>query len=172
MGHKLATAQPAPQLEIATLSGSQWKLSQQKPESFSLIVFYRGNFCPICHSYLSELDQLLPDFNKLGVTAIAISADNQEDAQQSKQEWELNQLTIGYGLTLEQMRNWALYVSNGEFDHEPSLFCEPGFFLVNAEGILIYAGINSSPFGRPPIKEMLSGIEFIIKNKYPIRGTR
>lgn len=172
MSYKLATAKPAPKLEIATLGGSQWQLSAQQPENFSLIVFYRGIFCPICHSYLSELDQLLPDFNKLGVMAIAISGDDQEDAQQSKQEWEINNLTIGYSLTLEQMQDWGLYISNGEFDHEPAIFCEPGFFLVNAEGILTYAGINSAPFGRPPIKEMLSGIEFIVKNKYPIRGTK
>ncbi|AIE73941.1 MULTISPECIES: hypothetical protein [unclassified Synechocystis] len=78
--------------------------------------------------YLSRLDLLLVEFNKVSIAAIAISGHNQEDAEQSKQEWDIKNLTMGYGLILKRMRHWALYISNGEFDHEPLLFCEPFSF--------------------------------------------
>jgi peroxiredoxin len=37
------------------LRGRVWELSEQKPENFTLIVFYRGAHCPICRKQLQEL---------------------------------------------------------------------------------------------------------------------
>lgn len=171
MTAKLMTGTQVPELEVKTLAGKLWKISEQKPQNLTMIVFYRGVFCPICHSYLAEIDRLLDDLKQLGVEVIALSGDSQESAQQSKDEWGIQNLTIGYEASLEFMRSWGLYISKGAFENEPSLFCEPGLFLVKPDGILFYAAVNSGPFGRPPISEMLSSIDFVLKKDYPIRGT-
>jgi peroxiredoxin len=171
MTAKLMTGTQAPKLEVKALDGRLWKLSEQKPENFTMIIFYRGVFCPICQSYSAELDNLLDNFAPLGVEVIALSGDSQEAAQQSQEEWELKNLTIGYEASTELMRNWGLYLSKGAFDNEPPLFCEPGLFLVKPDGTLYYAAVNSAPFGRPPIAEILSSIDFILNKDYPTRGT-
>ncbi len=168
---KLLTGTQVPKLEVKTLDGKVWKLSEQKPQNFTLIIFYRGWFCPICHSYLAEFERLLDDFTKLGVKVIAISGDCQADAQKSIQEWGLQNLTVGYEGSTDLFRSWGLYISKGEFEKEPPLFCEPGFFLVKPDGTLFYAAANSAPFGRPSISDMLSAIEFILNKNYPVRGT-
>ncbi|MBD6621298.1 redoxin domain-containing protein [Komarekiella sp. 'clone 1'] len=93
---KLFTGTQVPELAVKTFDGKLWKLSEQQPQNFTLIIFYRGWFCPICHNYLAELERLLDDFTKLGVEAIAISGDSQADAQNSIQEWEIKNLTVGY----------------------------------------------------------------------------
>jgi peroxiredoxin len=168
---KLLTGTHVPELEVKTLDGKLWKLSERKPQNLTMVVFYRGWFCPICRSYLAELERLLEDFTKLGVEAIAISGDSQAAAQKSIQEWGIQNLIIGYEASIDLFRRWGLYISKGAFEKEPPLFCEPGFFLVKPDGTLFYAAVNSAPFGRPSISDMLSAIEFILKKNYPVRGT-
>ncbi|WP_373538353.1 peroxiredoxin-like family protein [Chamaesiphon sp.] len=168
---KLLTGTQVPALEVKTLDGKTWKLIDRQPENLTLIIFYRGWFCPICKTYLEEIDRHLADFAKLGVKVIAVSGDSQAKAQACQDNWQINNLTIGYAASIQLMRDWGLYLSKGAFEHEPNLFCEPGFFLVKNDGTLYYTAINSGPFGRPSIGEMLGSIEFVLAKKYPIRGT-
>lgn len=168
---KLLTGKQAPALEVQTLKGQQWQLSEQKPQNYSLILFYRGLHCPFCKAQLQDLDQKLNDIAQLGMNAIAISGDSLERATKSQQEWNVQNVTIGYGLSAESMRRWGLYISKGAFENEPPLFNEPAIFLVRPDGNVQLAIINSTPFGRPHLNELLSGIDYILKNNYPVRGT-
>nr|WP_069791714.1 peroxiredoxin-like family protein [Cyanobacterium sp. IPPAS B-1200]OEJ77707.1 alkyl hydroperoxide reductase [Cyanobacterium sp. IPPAS B-1200] len=169
--NKLLTGKKVPSLEVNTLDGKIWKLSAQKPEKLTLIIFYRGCFCPICKSYGQEINKNIPQFEQLGVKVIYVSGDSHEKAQESQQTWQLDKLPIGYGVSLQTMRDWGVYISEGVQENEPPTFSEPAFFLVKDDGTLYYVGLNSNPFGRPSIQEMLGGIEFLLSNDYPTRGT-
>lgn len=168
---KLLTGKPAPTLEVQTLTGQPWTLSDQKPQHFTMIVFYRGSHCPLCKAQLGDLEQRLEAFKALGLEVIAISGDTLERSQSSQQDWNLQSLTVGYGLTVEAMRTWGLYISKGAYPNEPDFFNEPAIFFVRPDGTLNTALINSTPFGRPHFEDLLGGIDYILKNNYPIRGT-
>ncbi|MGF1498788.1 MAG: peroxiredoxin-like family protein [Elainellaceae cyanobacterium] len=168
---KLMPGSQAPSLEIQTLDGTTWKLADQSPKNFTMVVFYRGLHCPICKSYIATLDQKLDEFAQLGVEAIAISGDSQERAQTAKADWGIKNVAIGYGQSAESMRQWGLYISKGASENEPALFGEPGLFLVKPDGLLYYVGINNAPYGRPTFDEMLMGIGFVLPRNYPTRGT-
>lgn len=168
---KLMPGTQVPSLEVETLNGEIWKLADQTPTNFTMVVFYRGLHCPICKNYLLDLDRKIDNFRNLGVEVIAISSDSKDRAQNSKKDWELPGLTIGYGIRVELMRNWGLYVSQSAFEKEPAFFNEPGLFFIKPDGILFYIGINNAPFGRPSFSEMLSGIDFVVSKNYPTRGT-
>ena len=45
----LLPRKPVPSLEFDTVGGSRWSLAAQKPQNFTMLVFYRGLHCPICH---------------------------------------------------------------------------------------------------------------------------
>lgn len=167
--------QPVPALEVKTVGGDTWRLSEREPEQFSLIVFYRGLHCPICAGYLRDLDGKLPEFAKHGVEAIAISSDSPERAGQSKEKWRLERLTLGYGLSLDDARRWGLYISSGHGKtsagvEEPSLFIEPGLFLVRRDGTLYFGSVQTMPFARPHFDDVLKAVGFVIANNYPARG--
>lgn len=160
----------APALDVDTLSGESWTLSEQSPERFTMIVFYRGLHCPVCKAYISELDGLIGDFAERGTDVIAISGDSEDRANQAKEEWELLNVEIGYGMTSDERADWGLYVSSGLLDEEPDHFSEPGLFLVDAENVVYYATVSSMPFGRPPLDGMLEGLDFVIDKDFPARG--
>ena len=87
--------QPAPPLEVKLLDGSTWRLGDAKPATFEMIVVYRGLHCPVCKTYLGELESKLPEFAKRGVDVIAVSTDDRDRAQRAKREWGLNNLRVG-----------------------------------------------------------------------------
>lgn len=161
---------PVPELNVARVNGQSWNLREQQPEHFTLIVFYRGLHCPICKRYLNDLQSLLDDFRAKGVEPIAISSDTQERAEQTAKDWSIDALPLGYGLSLETAREWGLFISAGIKPEEPSLFSEPGLFLVRPDGTLYAASIQTMPFARPSFKELAGALDFVIKQDYPARG--
>ncbi len=167
--------QAVPALEVATLDGGTWKLSEQKPENFTLVVFYRGLHCPICSKYLGDLNRKLDDFAARGVEVVVISSDGEERARQAQQDWKLDKLTIGYGLDLDDARRWGLYISTSRGKtstgiEEPALFSEPGLFLVRPDGTLYFGSVQTMPFARPSFAEILGALDFVLKTDYPGRG--
>ncbi|HEV2040869.1 MAG TPA: peroxiredoxin-like family protein [Casimicrobiaceae bacterium] len=167
--------QPAPDLAIPTLSGTTWSLAGSVPQRFSLIVFYRGLHCPACKAYVSELDKLVPEFATRGVETIALSSDTEARAKQAYTSWTLSQLQVGHSLTIGMARAWGLYISAGRGMtsagvEEPSLFSEPGVFLVRPDRTLYFAAIQSMPFARPHLRDFLAGLDFVISKDYPARG--
>ncbi len=164
-----------PELHVKLVGSGEWRLSEQKPENFSLIVAYRGLHCPICRPYLSDLNRNLDEFASRGVGAVAVSTDTEERARQAKSEWGLDALAVGYELGIEQARAWGLFISSSRGKTsvgvvEPDLFNEPGLFLVRPDQTLYAASIQTMPFARPHFKELLGALDFIIKNDYPARG--
>ena len=167
--------QPAPTLEVPTLDGGLWKLADQTPTNFTIVVFYRGLHCPICSKYLGDLERKLKEFEELGVSVVAISSDDEGRAREAKETWGLTQLTVGYGLDLDKAREWGLYLSSGRGKtsigvEEPALFSEPGLFVVRPDGTLYFGTVQTMPFARPNFREVLGALDFVIKNNYPARG--
>lgn len=171
----LKTRQPVPELSVPILGGGQWTLAEQNPENFILVAFYRGLHCPKCKISLSDLNRRVGDFDAAGVSVFVLSCDEEQRAARTKSEWELDNLEIGYGLSVEKAREWGLYIStsNGVTSigvEEPELFCEPGLFIVQPNGNLYMTAIQSMPFARPLFAEVLGAIQFVIEKGYPARG--
>ena len=160
----------APDLQFPLLDGNQWTLADQKPGNFTLVVFYRGLHCPLCKKYLQQLQELLPEFEQRGVNVVAVSMDTEKRARLSRQKWELSNLTLGYGLSEKSARDWALYLSAGAKDGEPSEFSEPGLFLVDNSNQVYYSAINSNPWGRPYLPSFVKAVDYIVQSGYPARG--
>jgi peroxiredoxin len=157
------------------LSGTLWNLAEATPQRFSLIVFYRGLHCPVCKTYIAELDKLHAEFMTRGVEVIALSSDTDARARQSQASWGLSQLTVGHSLTIGTARSWGLYISTGRGMtsagvEEPALFNEPGVFLVRPDRTLYWAAVQSVPFARPHFREILAALDFVIAKDYPARG--
>lgn len=167
--------QQVPALKVATVGGGEWDLAAQSPENFTLVVVFRGLHCPICKGYLRDLDRKLGDFAEKGVNVVAISSDTQERAEETKTGWGLENLTLGYGLGLEEARKWGLFISAGIGKtsigvEEPALFVEPGLFLVRPDGTLYFSSVQTMPFARPDFASILQALDIVIGKSYPARG--
>lgn len=162
---------PAPALDLPLAGGGRFVLADATPEAYTLLVFYRGLHCPKCKDQLQELDGMRDELASVGITqVVAVSGDSQERAEKTLQEWEITDVPVAYGLSEQQMRAWDLYVSTGVKDGEPDLFSEPALFLVDAGGTVYSAHVQSMPFARPHLSNLVSAVRWIRENDYPARG--
>lgn len=163
--------QPAPALDLPLVGGGRFDLAAAKPQQFTLVVVYRGVHCPQCKKQLSELDSRLGELRAVGVDeVVAVSGDELERAERAVREWGLDDLRVGYDMDEATMRSWGLYVSTGLTDTEPATFSEPGLFLVRPDASLYSAHLQSTPFARPRLDDLLTALEFVRAKDYPARG--
>ncbi len=166
----LKPGQKVPELIVETTRGVQWNLRKNQPENFTMLIIYRGLHCPVCKKYLEELNTKVDSFKEKGVEVICISSNTKELAMKTVEDWDIDNLNIGYGLTPEEGRKWDLYVSEAIKDSEPDSFLEPALFLIRPDNTLYSASIQSMPFARPKFDELLKSISFVLKEDYPARG--
>lgn len=171
----LIPRQPVPDLSLNLVGDGTWSLSGQTPESFTLVVFYRGLHCPVCSAYLGDLNRKAEEFGKRGITILVASSDGEDRAAEAKEKWGLEALDVAYGLSLDEARNWGLYVSAGIGKtsigiEEPALFSEPGLFLIRPDGTLYFGTVQTMPFARPAFGDILKAVDFALARNYPARG--
>lgn len=171
----LMPRQPLPDLAVLTLAHGRFVLADERPAHFTMLVFYRGLHCPICHKYLLELARLQADFEQRGVGVIALSSDTPERAQAMADKLRAPGLRVGHSLPLATARSLGLYISASRGTtsigvEEPPLFSEPAVMLVRPDGTLYYGAVQTMPFARPHFDELLAAVDFAVAKDYPARG--
>ncbi len=171
----LMPREKTPNLSLPLLGGGTFDLTTDGADLGTVLCFYRGLHCPLCATYLKELEKLTPKFAEKGVKTIAISSDGEERTQAMADKIEAKSLRFAHGLRLQEARDWGLYISTSRGKtsigiEEPALFSEPGLFLVNKDQSLYYMSVQTMPFVRPHFSELLGALDFAIANSYPARG--
>jgi peroxiredoxin len=171
----LTPRQKTPDLKLPLVDGGTFDLSAETSERGTVVCFYRGLHCPICATYLTELQKLIGDFAERGVGVVAVSSDGETRAEAMAEKIGNNGLRFAYDLPLQIARDWGLYVSTSRGKtsigiEEPALFSEPGLFMVSPDQSLYYASVQTMPFVRPHFRELVSALDFAIANNYPARG--
>ncbi|MGB5982736.1 MAG: peroxiredoxin-like family protein [Nonlabens sp.] len=161
-----------PSLELPLINDARYKLEEQNPDKYSLLIFYRGLHCPVCKKQLSNIQDHLDKLVDRGINLVAISMDNEERAKKAGNEWDVTSLPIAYDLSEEKAREFGLFISTGISDKEPDTFSEPGMFLVDKDNKLFFSSVQSMPFARPSIEDIINAVDFIEENGYPPRGTK
>ena len=164
-----------PQLSLSlTGAGStdDFYLGTGEGGRFTLVVFYRGLHCPVCRRQLKELDERLAELRAVGVgRVVAVSMESEERSEQVVARWGLSSLPVAWGLTEQQAREWGLFISTAIKEGEPSVFSEPGMFILDSDGTVYWSNVASMPFGRPPLDDIIAGIVYANDHDYPARGS-
>ena len=168
----LTPGRKVPTLDLPLTIDARFELSKQSPEAFTMLVFYRGKHCPVCKGQLEEIGGRLNDFTERGINVFAISMDSEERAMVAHNDWNTHDLPLAWNLSEEKAREFGLFISEKRPDsEEPDRFSEPGLFLVKPNGELYFQVVQNAPFTRPPLDDLLQGIDYVLKNDYPTRGT-
>lgn len=160
-----------PEISVPVVGGGSRGLSAPGAGTdWQLIVVYRGYHCSICKEYLKTLDTLAPKFREIGVDVLAVSGDGVDKARAMVDEVGLG-LPLGYGLSIAQMLEMGLFVSDPRDAQETDQpFPEPGLFIVNEAGKLQVKMIGNASFARPDLNLVLRGLTVTRQRGFPIRG--
>lgn len=169
---KFEAGAPFPSISKSTLEGATRDLSKPlEGKDWQMVVVYRGRHCPLCTRFLNELAGYKPRLDEIGIDLVAVSGDSKEQLEEHTGRLDVN-FPLFYGLTLEEMKSLGLYISHPRSEQETDHpFAEPGLYIINEKGTLQVVDISNNPFVRPDLENLVSGLEWIRKNDYPIRGT-
>ena len=170
MTQQAKVGQPLPNVTVKTLDNQTVQLGQQDSAKWQLVVVYRGLHCPICKTYLSQIEEMKSEFDEMNVDVLAISTDPEVKAKKFRDDNGLS-MTIGYALSISDARALGLFTSDPLSSAETDQpFAEPGTYLIRPDRKLHIMDVSNAPFSRPDLKMLKSGIAFVQKKDDPIRG--
>lgn len=126
----------------------------------TVLIFYRGGWCPYCNIHLAELQGIEKDILKLGYQIVAISPDSPENLAASMDKQKLNyQLLSDADMNVSQSFGIAFSVpetskerlGNASGGNNPGLLPVPSVFVLNQQGEILFEYIN------PDYKKRLKG---------------
>ncbi len=145
-----------PDLTLPDPKGEMISLSEIAGQN-TLIVFYRGGWCPFCSAELSAIAEIEEELYEKGITIVGISPDSPEYLQKS-----LNELNTEFSLlsdsdmmvskafgiafreneeTVNQLREFGMDIKERSGrDHH--LLPVPSVFLINNEGRIEFQYVN------------------------------
>ncbi len=161
---------PFPAISVPQLGGGTMNIGGAT-EGWTLFIVYRGRHCGRCKNYLNGLEAMKADWEKSGFTVKIASGDTIERAQMDIDEFKWS-MDVGYGLTVEQMVELGLYITEPNNNGDAiARFAEPGIFCIDPDGNIVVAAISNAPSARPDLVQLLDGMQFTIANNLPFRGT-
>ena len=80
----------APAFEARTATGEPYRFDAAANDAKTLVIFYRGGWCPYCNRHLQALQNVVPKLTEAGVDVLFLSADRPEKLAESLSEGELD----------------------------------------------------------------------------------
>ena len=146
----ILVGEAVPDVHLTTAQGEAFDLTAAVAQQPTLLIFYRGGWCPFCNMHLSELQTVRADLLDMGYQIIAISMDRPAKLRESLQEHDLEYTLLSdsaavaatasglafraAGSNPQRLESWS-----GEDHH---ILPVPAAFLVGTDGVIKFSYIN------------------------------
>lgn len=142
-------------IPVATLldaNGKIYDLNKAVSEKPTILIFYRGGWCPFCSKQLSGLQQIAPDLVKAGYQLIAVSTDRPEGLVKSATKERLSytllsdadlKLSKQFGIAYKAPEGyWKMLPKTTGGKNADLLLPVPSVFIVDRKGVIHFEYIN------------------------------
>ncbi len=93
----LQAGDDAPRFIVSDVDGKPFRFDPASLEKPTVIITFRGGWCPYCNMHLSELRSVMPQFETMGVDVLFLSGDRPELLYKSlAQETQADIAGLGY----------------------------------------------------------------------------
>ncbi|WP_025761847.1 peroxiredoxin-like family protein [Dyadobacter tibetensis] len=156
----LLIGEAIPNLTLEDLNGQAVSLQEQLAVKPTVLIFYRGGWCPYCNRQMAELQEIESEIVKLGYQIIAISPDSPIHMKASMDKNKLSyQLLSDADMKLSQAMGLAYAVPEASVQRlkdasdnkNPGSLPVPAVFIVNQKSEILFEYIN------PDYKQRMKG---------------
>lgn len=154
----LLIGQAAPSSKLQTVDGdpvSLKALTMQKP---TVLIFYRGGWCPYCNRQLAGLKDIEGQLDELGYQILAISPETPAQLQEQKLQTKFSvqlfadpdlEAISGFGIgfyvaneTRDKYKNkWDINLNSDEATGK-AVLPAPAVFILNTAGKVVFSYVN------------------------------
>ena len=146
-----------PEITLTTSDHEPFDVNEAVKEKPTVIIFYRGGWCPFCNLHLGQLQEIESELVEMGWQIFAVSPDRSEILNGPAEEHDLtyrllsdSEMTaaraLGIAFRVDET-TIARYKSNGidlegDSGQKHHLLPVPSAFLVGQDGIIQYTYVN------------------------------
>jgi peroxiredoxin len=147
----LLIGEKAPASTVTNLEGKTLDFAEVYSQKPTVLIVYRGGWCPYCNLHLAELQEIEQQLIDAGYQIVAVSPDAAENLRTVAGKNDLRyQLLSDSDLSLIKAmglayrapeRNHAM-LKNASGGANPGLLPVPAVFLLDKEGVILFQYIN------------------------------
>lgn len=162
----LLIGQSAPNSKLQTVDGDPVSLKALTMEKPTVLIFYRGGWCPYCNRQLAGLKDIEGPLDELGYQILAISPETPAQLQQQKLQTKFTvrlladpelEAISGFGIGFyvpdetrtKYKSNWDINLNNEKATGR-AVLPAPAVFILDTAGKVVFSYVN------PNIKTRLS----------------
>ncbi len=162
--HPLQVGETIPESIVKTVDGDPVNLSTLISNKPTILVFYRGGWCPYCNQHLAELADIEDQILDAGYQILAVSPDSPENLNKTLDKNEIKYTLLSdnrgdlikkMGITYQATFIFENFRSKGATGEKLDLMPVPSLFVVDTHGTILYEYVN------PNYKERMSGEELL-----------
>lgn len=174
----LLNGMSAPNTTVFTPSGAPVSLRAIVVNKPTLLLFYRGGWCPYCNQQLAELKNIEEQLTELGYQIVAVSPQTPQQLASQMLESEfaaqlytdasletLKGFGIAFYLDNETQKRYQEYgISLTQDESGKSVLPAPALFFLNPKGVIEFSYVNPDYKVRPSAELVLSVAKVLSKN--------
>lgn len=140
-----------PDATLISPDGSTHQLSEVISMKPTVLIFYRGGWCPYCNAHLKEIRNAEKEIIDLDYQILAISPDSPENLIQTMNETKLNytlfsdgdgKLTKAIGIAFKASDKYADMLDKRSNGLNDGFLPVPSVFVTDTSGMILFEYIN------------------------------
>ncbi len=140
-----------PGIQITSTVNKKISLKEIVSKQSTILLFYRGGWCPFCNAHLAEVGEITKEIMAMGYQIIAVSPDSPEQLQASLAEQDLDyalfsdadgKLTQAMGLAFKSPKKYGSILTNVSGGKNPGFLPVPVLFVLDTEGTILFEYIS------------------------------
>jgi peroxiredoxin len=161
----LLIGEQIPNLNLKSLEGKDVDLLDTFSKKRTILVFYRGGWCPFCNLQLAALGQSEKELLDLGYQIIAVSPDSPTNLKDTDEKEKLNYLllsdsdgalTKAVGIAFQAPDKYESLLSKSSDGLNSSFLPVPSIFILNEKGEIQFEHITPDYKHRITIELLLA----------------
>jgi peroxiredoxin len=152
---RLDSGDAFPSLEITPVDRASIALPDALSGSFTVVLFYRGSWCPYCNAQLRAFERARDTLEGLGARIVALSVD---DAATTRELVAKHHLGYPVGHSADAR---AIAELTGAFVNQEPLYLQSTGFVVGPDGRVIVGVYSTGAIGRLVPEDVAGLIRYV-----------
>lgn len=147
----LLIGEKIPSNSLRDVQGKKVNLKELTSRKQSILVFYRGGWCPYYNLHLAELQIIEPEILAAGYQIIAVSPDSPESLRNAADKNKLNYILLSdygaeliraFGLAYKAPQQYAELLAKSSDGQNKDVLPVPAAFVLNKQGEILFEYVN------------------------------
>lgn len=148
-----------PALAVQAVGGGTISLPDDLAGFYSVVLFYRGAWCPYCNAQLAAFSRAADTLGGLRIRLVALSADDEAAAAGLVAKYRLT-FPVGYGADVD-----SIAAATGAFTNDNPRYLQSTGFILDPRGRVVMAVYSSGALGRLLPDDVAGFIRYLMQHE-------